>query len=171
MTTPTEETGARAARERGVEGNGGTARGAGVGSAAKAVAEDVTALVRAEIDLAKAELMEGVRSKATGMGLLVGTAVLAWLGVQGLLIAAGLALALVMPGWAAALIVAGVLLLIGAVLAFVARGKLQAPVGVSTAKQQAQQDVDWAKQRLQAPQTKQQVQEDIEWTRSRLKNR
>lgn len=163
--------GAREAGEDRMAGNGGTTRSAGVGSAAKAVAEDVTALVRAEIDLAKAELMEGVRAKATGMGLLVGTAVLAWLAVQGLLITAGLALALVLPGWAAALIVSAVLLLIGAILALVARRKLQAPVGVSAAKEQAQQDVDWAKQRLQAPRTKQQVQEDVEWTKSRLSRR
>lgn len=160
--------GAHDARQQAAEGNGGSARGTGLGSAARAVAEDVTALVRAEIDLAKAELMEGVRAKATGMGLLVGTGVLAWLGAQGLLITAGLALALVMPGWAAALIVSVVLLLVGGILALVARRKLQAPVGVSAAKEQAQQDVDWAKQRIQAPRTKQQVQEDMEWTRSRL---
>lgn len=141
---------------------------AGLGSAAKAVAADVSTLVRAEIDLAKAELAEGVKSKATGGGLLVGTAVLGWLGLQGLLIAAGLALALVLPGWAAALIVAVVLLLLGGVLALVARPKLKAPVGVSQAKDQAQRDVDWAKGQLQAPRTKQQVREDIAWTRSRL---
>jgi uncharacterized membrane protein YqjE len=140
----------------------------GVGGAAKAVAEDVSALVRAEIDLAKAELTEGAKAKATGAGLLMGTAVMGWLALQGLLITAGLALALVLPGWAAALIVSVVLLLIGGILALIARPKLQAPVGVSEAREQTQRDVELAKARLQAPRTRQQVQEDIAWTKSRV---
>src|SRR5687767_12794139 len=87
----------------------------GVGAAGKAVAEDVSALVQAEIALAKAELSSGLKAKATGAGAFGAAAVCAWLALQGLLIAAGFALALVVPGWAAALIVTGVLVLIAAV--------------------------------------------------------
>ena len=143
----------------------------GLSAAAKAVAEDISTLVRAEIDMAKAEVSQGVKAKTTGIGLVLAAAVLAWLAVQGLLIAAGLALALVLPGWAAALVVAGALLLLGIILALVARPKLRAQVGVSEAKRQAQADVDYTKSRLQAPRTKQQVQEDITWTKSHLSRR
>lgn len=143
----------------------------GVGAAAKAVAEDVSALVRAEIDLAKAELAAGAKAKAAGAGMMAGTAVLAWLGLQALVIAAGFALALVMPGWAAALVVAVVLFLIGVVLALVARSLLSKPVGVTIAREQAQADMQMAKDRLRLARTRSQVQEDVEWTKSRLTRR
>lgn len=143
----------------------------GVAGAAKAVAADISALVRAEIDLAKAELAAGLKAKAVGIGLLLGTAVLAWLGIQALLVAAGVALALVVPGWAAALIVAGTLLLIGAILALVAVRSLKKPVGIDAAKQQVTEDVEWMKSRLNVPQTSEQIREDVAWTRANLTRR
>ena len=145
--------------------------GQGVGEAVKAVAADVSALVRAEIDLAKAELMAGVKAKATGIGLFIGTAVLAWLGVQGLLIAAALALALVLPGWAAALIVAGALLLLGLVLALIGSRFLKQPASIDAAKAQISEDVEWTKSRLAAPRTTEQIREDVAWTRANLTRR
>lgn len=120
----------------------------GASAALKAVAQDTTELVRAEIELAKAELKAGVTANATGIGMLVGAGVLLWLAVQGLLIAAGFALALVMPGWAAALIVSVVLILIAVALGLVARSKLKTPVSVDTAKTNVQEDVAWFKTHL-----------------------
>jgi len=143
----------------------------GVGAAAKAVSESVSGLVRAEIDLAKAELTAGAKAKASGVAMLVVTAVLAWLGVQGLLIAAGFALALVLPGWAAALIVAGVLLLLGAIIALVGVRQLRKPFGLDTTKAQASEDQAWVKERLGAPQTSEQIREDVAWTKQRLAKR
>lgn len=121
----------------------------GAAAALKAVAQDTSELVRAEIDLAKAELTQGVKANGMGAGLLVGAAVMMWLAVQGLLIAAGFALALVVPGWAAALIVAVVLLLIGGILARIGMGKLGTPVTVEQAKSNVQEDVAWFKTHLQ----------------------
>lgn len=120
----------------------------GAGAAAKAVAEDASALIRAEIDLAKAELGASVKPKAAGAGLLVGAGVLAWLGVQGLLITAALALAVVLPGWAAALVVTVVLLAAGGVLGLVGKRKLATPVSLDTTKQNVEEDVAWAKSHL-----------------------
>ncbi|HSJ45071.1 MAG TPA: phage holin family protein [Euzebyales bacterium] len=120
----------------------------GAATALKAVAQDTSELVRAEIDLAKAELTQGVMANGLGMGLMIGAAVLLWLAVQGLLIAAGFALALVMPGWAAALIVAGVLILIAAVLMLIGRNKLGTPVSVEQAKTNVQEDMAWVKTHL-----------------------
>lgn len=121
----------------------------GAANALKAVAQDTTALVRAEIDLAKAEVSEGLKANGIGIGAALGAAVLMWLAVQGLLIAAGFALALVVPGWAAALIVTGVLILIAAILGLVARNKLGTPVSVEQAKTNVQEDVQWVRTHLQ----------------------
>lgn len=79
----------------------------------------VRELVEREIQLIKTELIEKVKALGIGAGLIAGAlAVLgAMLGV--LLTAAILALSLVMPGWAAALLVAGVLLLIAVILGLI----------------------------------------------------
>lgn len=120
----------------------------GAGPAAKAVAEDASKLVRAELELAKAELTKAAKEKATGAGLLVGAAVLGWLAAQGLLITAALGLALVLPAWAAALIVSAVLLVGGAVLGLVAKGKLTAPMSLETTKRNLEEDLAWTKSHL-----------------------
>ncbi|MBT2516986.1 phage holin family protein [Streptomyces sp. ISL-90] len=78
--------------------------------------ERFSTLVRAEIDQIKAEL--GYKAKHFGIGAgLVVIAGFVGIFLLGTLIATGiLALSLVMPGWAAALIVSGVLLLIVLIL-------------------------------------------------------
>ncbi len=120
----------------------------GAAAAIKAVAQDTSELVRAEIELAKAELADGVKANGLGAGMMVGAAVMMWLAVQGLLLAIGFALALVMPGWAAALIVTVVLIIIGVVLARLGMNKLGTPVSVDQAKANVQEDVAWFKTHL-----------------------
>ena len=120
----------------------------GAAAALKAVAQDTTELVKAEVDLAKAEFTQGIKANAIGIGMLVGAGVLGWLVLQGLLIAAGLALALVMPGWAAALVVCVVLIVIAVILALIARKMLGTPVSVDQAKTNVQEDVAWFKTHL-----------------------
>lgn len=126
-------------------GSGRTNAQASVKSIAKAVWEDLAALARAEIALAKAEVEQPLREKMTGAGLLVGAGALVWLGAQGLLIALALALALVLPGWAAALIVSVVLLFAGAGLALHAKRRLAAKLGLDTTKQNVEKDIAWIK--------------------------
>ncbi len=120
----------------------------GVGPAGKAVAEDVSALVKAEIALAKAELLAGIKPKAMGIGAFVGAAVLGWLGLQGLLITLGFLLALVMPGWVAALLVTLLLLVGAAVAAFIGKKKFETPVSLDTTKTNVEEDVAWTKAHL-----------------------
>lgn len=80
----------------------------------------VSTLVRAEIDQIKAELTYKAKHFGIGAGLVVGAAFVG-IFLLGTLIATGiLALSLVMPGWAAALIVSGVLLLIILILVGIA---------------------------------------------------
>lgn len=79
----------------------------------------VKQLVHDEIALAKAELLGKVKSLGIGAGLMAAALVVLLYLVGVLLTAAVLALSLVLPGWASALIVAGVLLIVAAVLALV----------------------------------------------------
>lgn len=120
----------------------------GVGPAGKAVAEDVSALIKAEIALAKAEVTGGIKSKAVGAGAFAVAGVFAWLALQGLLITAGFALALVLPGWAAALIITVVLLVIAGVAAMVGKRKMATPVSLDTTKANVEEDVAWTKSHL-----------------------
>lgn len=143
-TTPFEQP----AGVRGLRSRFGPQPTIGAGAAAKAVAEDASALVRAEIELAKAEITASVKPKAAGAGMLVGAGVLAWLAVQGLLVTAALALALVLPGWAAALVVTVILLIGGGVLGLIGKRKLATPVSLDTTKQNVEEDVAWAKSHL-----------------------
>jgi hypothetical protein len=87
---------------------------------------DLSQIVRSEVALAKAELKAEVTTAATGAGMFAGAAVLAFLALILLLIAAALGLvALGVDPWLAFLIVAVALLLIGGVLVLVGRSKLR----------------------------------------------
>lgn len=79
----------------------------------------VSDLVRREIDLVKVEMLTKLKALGVGGGLLLGAVIVLGFMFGVLLTAAVLALSLVLPGWAAALIVAGALLLIAAVLALI----------------------------------------------------
>lgn len=146
MTTSPPTSGEAPARERGLFGPKPTV---GAGGAAKTVAEDVSTLVRAELRLAKAELTRSAKAKARGIVLLVTAAIAGWLALQGLLIAAGLALALLVPGWAAALLVSAALLLVAAVTVLVGVRKLATPLSVDTTKQSIQEDLQWTRTAMQ----------------------
>jgi uncharacterized membrane protein YqjE len=93
--------------------------GQGLGEAAKKVSEHASAIVRLELELAALELKRKAQSLGIGIGLLAGVAVLSlfFLGFIFATIAAALALAV--PWWAALLIVAGLILMLMAILAFV----------------------------------------------------
>ncbi|AWB88183.1 phage holin family protein [Salinibacterium hongtaonis] len=79
----------------------------------------VSELVTAEIEQLKAEMFAKFKALGLGAGLIAGAIVVVLFMVGVLLTSAVLALSLVMPGWAAALVVAGVLLIIAAILALI----------------------------------------------------
>jgi hypothetical protein len=88
-------------------------------------AEQISRLVRDELALARAEMTEKGKKAGVGAGLLGGGGLVALYGVAALLTAVVLALAEVMPGWLAALIVAVVLLAGAAALAAVGRTRVK----------------------------------------------
>ena len=88
------------------------------------VADDARDLVRGEIALARAEVEQKVERVVTGVISLVGAMLLAYAGLIIVLIAAAQALARSVPDWAASLIIGSVVLVIGMVMALIARKAL-----------------------------------------------
>ncbi len=97
---------------------------AGVGELIQRATDQVSDLVRAEIRLATAEMKDKGKRAGVGAGMLGGAGVIAGYGVAVLLVAVVAALDLVMPLWAAALIVAVVLLAVAAVVGMRGRKKV-----------------------------------------------
>jgi uncharacterized membrane protein YqjE len=79
--------------------------------------EDVAALIRSEIDLAKTEVVEKIRMHAKAALFLVVAIPFVLLALLAFLFAAIAVLALAVPLWASALIVGGVLLFVALVFA------------------------------------------------------
>ena len=88
------------------------------------LSEQTKSLVGQELNLAKLELGAKAKSAGAGAGVLAGAAVLGYFAVMVLLAAAVLGLAHAVPDWAAALIVAGVLLLIAVILGLLGKSRL-----------------------------------------------
>ncbi len=83
---------------------------------------DISSIVRSEVALAKAEMKVDAKKAGAGAGLFAGAGVLGFLALILLLIAAAYGLvAAGLPPWAAFLIVAGVLLVIGLIMVLVGK--------------------------------------------------
>ena len=89
---------------------------AGVGAAAKNVAEHASAIARLELQLAALELKQKVATLGVGIGMLVGAALFGFFLLALLLATVVALLDFVMPVWAALLVTAGIVLLVAAVL-------------------------------------------------------
>ena len=85
----------------------------------------ISRLVRDEARLAQAEVTQKAKRLGIGAGLFGGAGLFAFFGLAALVTTAILALALVLPGWLAALIVAVVLFAIAGVLALVGKKDVQ----------------------------------------------
>jgi Putative Actinobacterial Holin-X, holin superfamily III len=97
----------------------------GLGAAVKEVAERTSSIVRLELELAALELRRKVVALGLGIGFGLGAAVMLVFMVAFVYAAIGAALALVMPTWAALLVVAGILLLQAALFALLAVNRIK----------------------------------------------
>jgi uncharacterized membrane protein YqjE len=116
------------------------------------LSEQTTALVRQEVELAKAELREKGKSAGLGAGMFGGAGLLGLYALGALTACLILALAIVMDAWLAALIVA---LGYGAIAGMLAlTGKKKVEEGTPPVPEQAidstKEDVQWTKQRAKA---------------------
>ena len=118
----------------------------------KQLAQEMSTLIRQEIDLAKAELGEKGRKAGIGAGILGAAGILGLLAAGALTAFLILALDTFMPAWSAALIVAVVYAAIAGVLYLQGRKKLDEagrPVPGQTVET-VKEDVEWAKSQVKS---------------------
>jgi uncharacterized membrane protein YqjE len=122
-----------------------------VGELARQLPEQISRLVREELRLAQLEMTQKGKRAGIGAGMLGGGGVIALYGVAALLAGAILALTLVLPAWASALIVGGALLLVSAALAGLGRKQVQQAMPPVPQQTQAsvEADVEEIKERVQ----------------------
>ena len=112
------------------------------------VVRDVGEVVRGEVRLARAEMSQKARQAGKAAGFFGGAAVCGLMAVAALVLAGIAALAMVMPLWAAALVMGVLLACIGGAMYAGGRTKLKDldPVPEQTV-QTIKDDVQWAKHR------------------------
>ncbi|MEU0617701.1 phage holin family protein [Streptomyces albogriseolus] len=96
-----------------------------VGELVGQATEQISRLARQEVALAKEELAEKGRRAGVGGGMLGAAGAFGYAGLLALAATGIVALDLVLPLWAAALIITGVLFVIAGVLALAGRGQLR----------------------------------------------
>ncbi|OBG80647.1 hypothetical protein A5699_10410 [Mycobacterium sp. E802] len=109
--------------------------------------QQTTRLIRDELRLAQREFQDSARHAGIGAGLISAAGLLAVLGLATVIAAAVAALSLVLPVWAAAVIVAAVLFLGAGVAAMVSRNQVQqVPPRAAESVDSVKQDLDELKE-------------------------
>jgi uncharacterized membrane protein YqjE len=96
-----------------------------LGALVNQLTTQIPELVRSEIRLAQAEVTEKGKRAGIGIGMFSVAGLLAFFGLATLIATAILALALVMDGWLAALIVAVVLFAVAGIAALMGKSKVE----------------------------------------------
>ena len=116
------------------------------------LSDETTRLVRAEVELAKAELAAKGKQVGVGAGMFGGAGLVGLYALGALTAAVVLALSTAVAGWLAAVIVAVIYAGVAGVLAL--RGKSQVrsatPPVPERAVESVKEDVEWTKQRVKA---------------------
>ena len=118
----------------------------------KDLSRDISDLVRQEIELARAEMMEKGKQAGVGVGMFGGAALMAAAALGGSMATMIIVLDLWMPLWLAALITTVLYGAVAAVLALRGRDELKqtgAPIP-EKAKESIKEDIQWAKTRAQS---------------------
>jgi hypothetical protein len=104
-------------------------------------------LVKKEVDLARAEIRADLKSELAMVKTLGVAVVAALMGLNVLLVAGVLALATIIPGWAAGLIVGGGVLAIAAIVGYVGwTRRVTTPLPMT--RQTLKEDMQWVKERV-----------------------
>ena len=120
------------------------------GAVLASAVEGFRALARRHVELAKLEMTEAASTRVQGVGIIAGAAVVAMYAV-GFVAAAGAAgLAVVLPTWAAILIVGILLGVVAGVLVVAARRVLRAaPPAAERTRETLKEDARWAKRQIE----------------------
>jgi MFS family permease len=121
----------------------------GTRSLVGSIVADVSTLITKQVELAKQEIGEMVSTRAQAVGVFAAAAVLGLFVIGFLGLTAAEALDLVLPRWAAMLIVAVVFSILAAIAVLVARGRMRSAAAKPELTQRSlKEDVEWAKRQL-----------------------
>ena len=115
------------------------------GQLVKEVTEDISTLVRKEIELAKQEVGSSIAAKATGVGILIGVAVLGFFMLIFALLAVRDGFDELWATWIADLATLGIIALVGGLALLVAKKKLSTPLSTELTKKNIKEDVELMK--------------------------
>lgn len=115
------------------------------GQLVKEVTEDMSTLVRKEIELAKQELGRSVSAKVKGAAIFAVVGVLGFFMLIFMLLAIRDAFAELWAPWIADLATAGVIAVVAVVAALVAKKKLATPISAEMTKKNIKEDVELVK--------------------------
>ena len=111
------------------------------------ITRKVSLLVKKEVELARAEVKADFQAELSMVTTMAAGVVVALLGLNALLVAVIFVLANKMPGWAAALVVGGVMLLVAVVLGLIGWSRrVTTPLAIT--RKTLREDVQWAKERV-----------------------
>lgn len=133
------------------EGANGDRRTAPVSDLIRSLVADLVSLARHEADLVKIELKHKVSTAGAAVGMFIVAGLVALFGLATLIAASVLALAIVLPAWAAALIVGVVLFAVAAALVLAGRAKIRAatPLTPKRSLDTAQEDIAWIRNKTE----------------------
>jgi len=118
-----------------------------IGELMSRLSQEMSSLVRGEMELARLELTEKAKHAGTGVGAFGAAGIVALYGIGVLIATAILALALVLDAWLAALIVGVVLLAVAGVMAMVGKKQVAeaTPMTPERTTESVKQDLDAVK--------------------------
>lgn len=127
-------------------------RGSSTGELIKQLSAQTSALIRKELELAKAELTQKGKAASAGAGMLGGAGAVALLAAGVLTACIVLLLAKAMDAWVAALIVTAIYTAIAGALALAGRDRMREgmPPAPEQTVESVKEDVQWAKNRAQS---------------------
>lgn len=121
-----------------------------LGAVVASAVDGFRALARAHAELAKLEVKEAAGSRAQGAGMIVAAAVVALYAVGFVAAGAAAGLAVVLPTWAAILIIGVLLVVVAGVLVLAARRALRtAPPAGERTREMLKEDARWAKRQIE----------------------
>lgn len=120
-----------------------------LGAVFASVVDGARTLLRKQVELARIEMTEAASVRAKGAGMMAAAALFGLFALGFVAASGSSALDLVLPTWAAQLIVAAVLVAIAAVLVLAGRHAMRtAPSTSERTKETLKEDARWARQQL-----------------------
>lgn len=120
-----------------------------IGAVVASAVDGFRTLFRKQVELAKLEVTEAAAVRAKGVGMMAGAGVVGMYAVGFLAAAGATGLAVVLPVWAAILIVAALLVLVAVGLVLGGRRAIRtAPAPVERTRETLKEDARWARQQI-----------------------